>query len=148
MGVQADYRAATVDLLTDCAAAASVQLQVYPGRPASIYPPTAFVDAMGDVATATPGASNLFTHVPSIEVICIWGLLDSKEAVNQRDAWVDAFHAWLRTRRDAVSGASLIGPSSGTYLSDIPTFVPDWLPEQQQLTYYATRISLEGLITD
>lgn len=145
MGVQADYRAATVTLLTACAVDANVGLQVYPGRPRTIYPPTAFVDAMADELTPTPGASHLFTHAPVIEVVCLWGVFDSKEAVDQRDAFVDAFHTWIRTRRDAVSGASLIGPRS---LSDTATYFPDWLPEQEQRPYYATRIVLEGFITD
>jgi hypothetical protein len=112
MGLQAMYRAAAVTLLTECAANANVTLQVYPGRPASVYPPTAFIDGMGDELTPTPGASDLFTHAPSIEILCLWGLLDSKEAVDQRDAFVDAFHDWIRTRHDEVSGATLIAPRS------------------------------------
>ena len=145
MGHQTDYRAAAISLVTDCAANASVSMQIYPGRPASIYPPTAFVDAMGNTYEPTPGASNLYTHTPTIELVFLWGLFDSKEAVDQRDAFVDAFHDWIRTRRDAVSGASLIGPTS---LADLPAFVPDWLPEAQQRAYFGTRLVLEGLITD
>jgi hypothetical protein len=145
MGVQAEYRAAAVELLTDCATDAGVALQVYAGRPRSIYPPTAFIDSMADELTPTPGASNLFRHVPLVTVVCVWGAFDSKEAADQRDAFVDAFHDWIRSRRDAVSGASLIGPRA---LADVPTFVADWLPEVEQVPYYATRIELEGDITD
>ena len=131
--------------MEDCAANASVRLQVYPGRPRSVAPPTGFVDSMGNTYSPTPGASHLYTHTPTVELVFVWGTFDSKEAVDQRDAWVDAFHDWIRERRDAVSGASLIGP---TELSDIPVFVPDWLPESEQRTYFATRLVLEGLITD
>ena len=145
MGLQVMYREAAVTLLTECAASASVRLQVYRGRPATVYPPTAFVDSMSDQLTPVPGASDLFTHVPTIEILCLWGLLDTGEAVDQRDAFVDAFHDWIRTRHDEVSGATLIGPQS---LTDEPSFVPDWLPEAQQKVYYATRIVLEGFATD
>lgn len=145
MGLQADYRAAGVSLLEDCAANASVTMQVYRGRPASIYPPTGFIDAMGDELTAMPGASDLFTHVPVVEILCLWGVMDSGEAVDQRDAFVDAFHDWIRTRHDEAGAATLVGPRS---LVDVPSFIPDWLPEQQQRIYYATRIVLEGFATD
>lgn len=145
MGVQADYRAATVTLITDCAANAGVPMQVYPGRPRSLAPPTGFVDAMGDEYEPTPGASNLYRHTPLVEVVFVWGTFDSKEAVDQRDAWIDAFHDWVRVNRDAVSGASLIGPRT---LTDVPVFVPDWLPESEQRPYFATRLVLEGLTTD
>lgn len=145
MGLQADYRAAGVALLDGCATNASLAMQIYRGRPASIHPPTAFIDSMSDELTAMPGASDLFTHVPVVEILCLWGNLDSGEAVDQRDAFVDAFHEWIRTRHDAVSGATLIGPRS---LSDTPTYFPDWLPLAQQRPYYATRIVLEGFATD
>lgn len=145
MGVQADYRAAAVALMVACAADADVPLQVYPGRPRSVAPPTGFVDSMGDEYEGTPGASMLFRHTPIVELVFVWGTFDSKEAVNQRDAWVDAFHDWVRQRPHEVSGASLISPRS---LDDIPVFVPDWLPESEQRTFFATRLVLEGLITD
>lgn len=145
MGVQADYRDATVALLTACASNASVKLQVYRGRPRTILPPTAFIDSMADNTTEYPGSSTLYQHAPIVEVITVWGLFDSGEAVDQRDAFVDAFHDWVRANVHQVSGRSLIGPQT---VSDIPLFVPDWLPEEQQVAYYATRITLEGFVTD
>lgn len=145
MGVQAANRAAAVTLLTDCATAASVNLQVYPGRPTSLFPPTAFIDAMGDSTEDFPGSSTIFQHTPVVEILCVWGLFDSKEAVNQRDAFVDAFHDYVRARPHEAGASSLISPRS---LTDIPTWVPDWLPQEQQLPYFATRIVLEGFVTD
>lgn len=145
MAGQAAYRAAVVTLLTECAANASVDLQVYRGRPASLHPPTAFIDGMGDDTESFPATSTLYQHSPSIEVVCLWGLFDSGEAVDQRDAFVDAFHAWVRVAPHAAGGESLLGPRS---LSDIPTFVPDWLPPERQVAYFATRIVMEGFATD
>lgn len=141
---QAAYRAATVQLLTECGAAAAITLQVYRGRPASIRPPTAFIDAMSD-KTDTFLAPSVFQHTPSIEVICLWGLFDSGEAVDQRDVFVDAFHDYIRTRYHEAGSNTLIGPAT---LEDVPNYVPDWLPPEQQRTYFATRITLEGFATD
>lgn len=146
MGSQADYRKAATDMLEGCATAANVALQVYPGRPMTIYPPTGFVDSMSDTLSPTPGASALFTHAPTVEVLLLWGEFDSKEAVTQRDAFVDAFHAYVRTRPHQAGAATLIGPRS---LGDVPVYNPDWGSEdQRQRSYYATRIVLEGFATD
>ena len=143
MTVQATYRAAVMDLLQDCADNANVQIQLYRGRPKSIYPPTGFIDSMHDELDNPVGA--LFQHHPRIVVVLVWGLYDSGAAVDQRDAFVDAFHDWVRSNYHAAGSASLIAPTS---LDDEPTFVPDWLPEEQQIPHFATRIELEGFVTD
>lgn len=146
MALQADYRAAAHGMLVDCATNASVNLQAYPARPMSIYPPTGFIDSMSDETSPFPGASTLYQHTPLIEVVTVWGLFDSKEAADQRDAFVDAYHAWVRARPHEAGARTLIGPRS---LNDIPVFNPDWGSEQQRNTsYYATRIVLEGFATD
>lgn len=139
-------RAAAVGMLVDCAANASVTMQVYPARPMSLYPPTGFVSEMADDTAPFPGTSHLFQHTPKVEVVCVWGQFDSKEAANQRDAFVDAYHAWVRERPHEAGGRTLIGPSA---LNDIPVFNPDWGNDAQRNTsYYATRIVLEGFATD
>jgi hypothetical protein len=144
MGLQADYRAAAVSLMTDCAQNASVNLQVYKARPSSLYPPTGFVDRMGDEIAAWIGPT-VGQHTPVVEIMLVWGLFDSAEAADQRDAFVDAFHEHTRTRFHEAGAATLIGPRT---LADEPNFIPDWLPEEQQKVYYATRIVLEGFATD
>jgi len=146
MGLQADYRAAAVEMLTDCAANASVKMQVYPARPMTLYPPSGFVSEMGDSTEAFPGTSTLFQHTPLVELTLVWGTFDSEEAANQRDAFVDAYHAWVRARPHEAGARTLIGPRT---LNDIPVFNPDWGNEAQRNTsYYATRIVLEGFATD
>jgi len=146
MTSQAVYRAAAVTLLADCATNANVELQTYRARPRTLYPPTAFVDSMEDELTEFPGASNIYQHKPVMNLVCVWGIFDSGEAVDQRDAFVDAFHDWVRARPHAAGGEALIGPRR---LRDDPNWQPDWGPvEQQEKTYYATLIELEGFGTD
>lgn len=146
MATQAAYRAAAVTMLTECAANASVRLQVYRARPMTLVPPTGFVDTMADSLESFPGTSTLYQHTPLVEVTLVWGLFDSGEAADQRDAFVDAFHDWTRARPHQAGANTLIGPRN---LNDIPVFNPDWGNEaQRNTTYYATRIVLEGFATD
>jgi hypothetical protein len=145
MATEADYRAAALGMVEDCAANASIDMQTYAGRPKSVYPPTGFIDSMSDSLSPYPGSSTLYQHNRTIEVLMVWGLFDSATAVSQRDAWVDAFHDWVRARPHEAGAASLIGPLR---VADEPDFVPTWLPEASQQSYFATRITLEGFATD
>lgn len=145
MGVQADYRAAAITLLTSCASGLSVKMQIYPGRPRSLAPPTGFIDSMTEEFAPTFGSSDIFQHTPRIQILMVWGDFDSKEAVDQRDAFVDAYHDELRVSAHQAGPRSLIYPVN---LSDLPTWVPDWLPIEQQRTYFATQFVLEGFATD
>ena len=140
MPLSADLRAATVTLLTDYAASAGVKLQVYRARPASIYAPTAFVDGFSERVTY-PG-STLYQRQPLVEVIVVHAIFDSGEAVDQRDAFVDGFLAYCATRFHQAGANTLLGLVA---IDDLPAFVPDWLPPEKQKTYYASRITLEGL---
>lgn len=136
--MQTAMRAAAVDFMTGYGTAASIRLQVYPARPASINPPTAFVDALRETITYT----GLNQRHPMADVIVIHGLFDSKEAATQRDAFVDGFIDWAM---DNVHGAGANTTIAVTEVEDIPDYIPDWLPPNIQRTYYASRITLEGL---
>jgi len=140
MGLQADVRAAAVELLSDYAAAAAVKLQVYPARPRSTAPPTAFVDVIRDTIAYT--GPTLRQRHPVAEIVVIHGIFDSKEAADQKDAFVDGFLDWAVTRYHEAGANTLIG---ATDTEDLPNYVPEWMPPAQQLVYYATRITLEGL---
>src|SRR5688572_13005600 len=87
-------RAAAVSLLTDYAQSASVQLQVYPARPRTLSPPSAFVDAIRETINYT----GLHQRVPTADVIVLHGLFDSKDAADQADAFVDGFIDWTLDR--------------------------------------------------
>jgi hypothetical protein len=77
--------------------------------------------------------------------VTVWGLFDSAEAADQRDAFVDAFHELTRTAYHEAGPNTLVKIRT---LEDIPNFVPDWMPPEEQGPYYATRIVLEGFATD
>lgn len=137
--MQATMRAAAVQLLTDYAADAGIKLQVYPGRPLSVFPPTAFVDLIRETITY-PGIT-LRQRTPLVEVIVLHGLFDSKDATEQKDAFVDGFLDWVTDRYHAAGANTLIAAVS---TEDVPAYVPDWQPPDVQRVYYATRIVLEG----
>jgi hypothetical protein len=139
--MQTLMRAAVVTLLTDYASGASIKLQVYPGRPRTLYPPAAFPDSMSEQTVFT-GPKNRQRTV-TIETLVLWGLFDSAEAVAQRDAFCDGFADYVTDNRDAVDPRATI---SAIAFQDLPNFVPDWIPPEEQLSYYATRIAVEGYV--
>jgi len=131
-------RTAAVDLLKDYGASAGVKLQTYRARPASIMPPTAFVDVVGE-ALAYP-ANVLPQRTIRVQVVLVHGLFDSGEAVDQADAFVDGFVDWVTSDVHAAGGNTTIGVVE---VEDDPTFVPEWMAPEKQRTYFATRIVLE-----
>jgi hypothetical protein len=134
-----EMRAAAVALLEGYAQAASVKLQVYPGRPRSVNPPTAFVDLISEKFEYSNVSWRM--RLCTVEVILLHGLFDSKEAVDQADAFSDAF---LDYATDALHQAGGNTTLAVVEMTDDPTYVPDWQPPSEQRTYYATRISVEG----
>ena len=142
MGLQADAREAVVDFLTDYAAGApgnpNSQMQVYPGRPASLFPPTGFIDAIR--STIAYSGPTLIQQTVTVEAIVLHGLFDSKDAADQKDAYVDGLIEYQRDRPHEAGANTTIGLVS---TEDLPNFVPDWLPPERQKTYYATRLDFE-----
>lgn len=139
MATQAAMRAAAVELLTDYAASASVKLQVYAGRPRSLYPPTAFVDKLREVLAYV--GPTLRQRTPTADVIVVHGLFDAKDAAEQKDAFVDGFLDWVNVNMHAAGPNTLI---AGVATEDLPNYIPEWLPPEMQRQYYATAIALEG----
>ncbi len=139
---QAAYRAAAVTFLSDFATDADIGLQVYPGRPRTLRPPSAFVDTIN--TTYTPFVGLIDQATPEVLVTVIFGLFDSLDAVTQRDSFVDDFHQWVADKYHQAGANTLIRVSE---LRDVPDYVPEWLPPEQQRTYYAVQITLEGFET-
>lgn len=113
--------------------------QTYAGRPASLFPPSGFVDAINEpniLITAGPTQRE-----PSIELILIQGLFDSEEAVNNQDALVDGFIDYIRSHIHASGASTLIANSVST--TDIPNYQPDWILDAP--IYYASRVTLGGV---
>ena len=134
-------RAAAVELLTAYAADVGVKLQVYRARPASVFPPCAFVDSMSEVVEYFGPA--IRQRTPRAEVVVLHGLFDSGDAVDQRDAFVDGFLDWVTDDVHAAGADSTLGLIG---VDDEPNFVTDWLAPENQRSYYATRLTLEGFI--
>jgi hypothetical protein len=146
-----DIRAACVELLTGFAAAQEppIRLQVYPGRPASVYPPTAFVDRITEGIVFT--GPDLMQRTPTAEIVLLHGLFDSKDAVDHADEFTDAFLVYVADRIHAAGTNTTVGITS---VEDDPTFVADWIPTPDSRTrnaqgpFFATRFSLEGFASD
>jgi hypothetical protein len=139
VGTHADFRAAAVAFLKDYAASAGVKMQVYPARPRSIAPPTGFVDAINETIDHTTA---LTRRNPSVSVIVVHGIFDSMEAATQKDDYVDGIVVWADARYHQAGANTMLGISDS---EDLPNYVPEWMPPAQQLVYYATRLTLEGL---
>jgi hypothetical protein len=145
MGFQTECRAAAVELLTDYAeddtghtGEPNSKLQVYPARPRTIKPPTAFVDGISERLDYT---GQLRQRLVTVDMIIIHGLFDSKEAADQRDIFVDGFADWVWVRIHSAGANTTVGVRE---TEDLPNYVPDWIAPAEQRTYYATRIAMEG----
>lgn len=136
-------RAAAVALLTGYAQEAGVTLQVYPGRPATINPPTAFVDRIRERLESVGPVRR--RRVPVVSVVVVHGRFDSKDTAEQGDTFVDGFLEYVHERYHAAADNTVLEISA---TQDEPNFVPDWLPAEAQRHYYATIFALEGLSLD
>lgn len=136
---QTDMRAGCIALVTAYSAAEGLGSQVYPARPLTLYPPVVFVDQINE----SPEYDGLRQRHPVLELVGVWGIFDTADAVAQRDAFVDGFLDYVT---DNFGGA---GAGNGLWINavrDEPAFVPDWGSEaQRNTTYYATRFFMEGL---
>jgi hypothetical protein len=147
VGVRTNFRSevrqATVDLLEQYKAFAALDhLQVYRARPASLFPPTAFIDRISERVEYRGPARR--RRVPTVQLIVLHGLFDSGEAADNGDTFVDGFLNWVVDRYHAAGSNTLLNVV-GT--EDDPTWSPVWLPNNQR-AYYATLIALEGLALD
>jgi hypothetical protein len=142
-------RAATIELLEDYKDAVNVLraaameppfvLQIYPGRPRSVNPPTAFVDRISEDMTYT--GPTLLQRQPRVELVVLFGVFDSKEAVDQADAFHDGFLAYVTQLPHAAGDNTTFAIVES---SDEPTFVNDWVQPSEQRIWFGTRYILEG----
>lgn len=142
--LRSSARAAAVKLLTDYAATLPAwKLQVYPGRPLSLFPPSAFVDRITESDESFTVRLN--QRDVRVEVLVVHGLFDSAEAVAHADDFADEFLDWVTDRYHSAGANTLIRVSS---IDDEPGWQPDWRPANREAgpdkVYYATRITLEG----
>lgn len=135
-------REAIVDLLESYRDEVGIKLNVFKARPRTISTPHAFIDATRETIDWT-GVTGIQRN-PITEVVVLWGLFDSAEAVTQRDAFVDGFLEWITDRVHATAPVTLIALNE---LADEPTFTADWAREGQQGPYFATRFVIGGFAT-
>ncbi len=144
--IRAALRAAAVELLEDYRDTASIKLQVYRARPRTINAPCAFVDTIREarvyhgiqLVQTTPQADVIVVHGPRLPG---GGSFDSGDATDQADAFIDGFTDWCDDNVHAIGPNSTLGALE---VDDDPTYIPDWVPIEEQLSYYATIIRLEG----
>ncbi len=141
---RAATRAATVTLLEGYKAANDAALkQIYPGRPASIYAPCAFPETIDEPEINY--TAQMVQRNPRVTVRIVHGTFDSAEAVAQQDAFLDGFMTYVLANRHAAGSRTLLAVIS---ISDEPGWVPEWLPVDQQRSYYSSLITLEGSILE
>ena len=136
---QRDLRAACVSLLESYKVEVNQTLQVYPARPRTVAPPTAFIDSIRELITYS---GHLVQRRPVADIIVVHGVFDSKEAADQKDLFVDGFLDWFIDQYHAAGANTLVAIVE---TEDIPDYVDNWRPPAEQRTYYATRIGVEGL---
>ncbi len=140
-----DYRTAAMDLIGDYVQDAGITpFQLYCARPTAIMPPTGFVDRMADRLEDFL-APAIFQHIITVQVVILHGLFDQGNTVDSRDRFVDGFLDWVRTRYHAAGANTLLRVRS---VEDDPTYVPEWIPERDRRSYFASVITLEGEATD
>jgi hypothetical protein len=141
---QAAFRAASVRFMTDYAASLSdpvlaKKLQVYPGRPRTIALPTGFVDALRE--SISLAGITLMQRMISVDLVFLFGTFDSADATAQKDAFADGFIQWAADRYHEAGPNTLIRVAA---TEDLPAYVNDWMPPDQQRSFYGLQITLEG----
>lgn len=136
---RAACRAAALRLLSEYGQEADLKLSIYAGRPASIAPPHAFIDTLQEADDYDAQQ----TRTISLGIVVIHGLFDSAVAVGQADDFADGFieFCWRRENFHAIDESSELRM---TATADDASYTPEWIAEERQLTYYATRYTLEG----
>lgn len=138
---QTAMRQAAVDLLTQFASDAGINLQVYPALPTTFYPPTAFVERINE-RTSFPGPTQRqrFVNVSVIVLFRMFAENERGDAAIQRDEFVDGFADWVLENYHKPGATELISAAS---VDDEPEYVLSD-PKRGQITYFAARITLEG----
>jgi hypothetical protein len=148
MTLRVDMRTACVALLTDYTASASPvpKMQIYRARPRTVSAPSAFVDVVRE--TRVYQGVQLVQRTMQADVRILHGpreigggSFDSGDAVDQADRFVDGFVAWVDANVHEIGSNTTIGAVS---VEDDPTYIPDWLPINEQMSYFSTVITLEG----
>lgn len=112
--------------------------QLYRARPAQIKAPSVFVDSVSESADSFTEAE--YQRVVRVGIRVVWGVYDSGQTVDQRDAFVDGFYAHVADNPRAFDGNAdcvWIGTD------DDEDWSPSWI-DTDQSKYFSTLVTLEG----
>mgnify|MGYP001451694757 CR=1 FL=1 len=139
IALQTAVRAGAVTLADGYRTDAGLKLgQVYRARPAQIKTPSVFVDSVSESADSFTTAE--YQRVVRVGIRIVWGVYDSGQSVDQRDAFVDGFYAWVADRPRAFDGnADCVWIAT----DDDEAWSPSWIPNDQSV-YFSTLVTLEG----
>jgi hypothetical protein len=139
IALQTAVRAGAVTLADGYRTAANLKLgQVYRSRPTLIKTPSVFVDSVSEGSDSFTTAE--YQRVVRVGIRIVWGVYDSGPTVDQRDAFVDGFYAYIADRPRAFDGnADCVWIAT----DDDEVWSPDWIPTDQSV-YFSTLVTLEG----
>ena len=139
LGLHTAARAGCLALMDAYATAASIALATYAGRPMTLHPPMVFPDRLNE----SFNYDGLRQSTLVARLIAVWGTFDSKEAVTQRDTFVDGMRDEFQDNPHQVHAATLLTLQN---ITDLPVYNPDWgSAAQRQTSYYATEFDVEVL---
>jgi hypothetical protein len=112
--------------------------QIYPGRPLSIFAPSAFVESIseGEIAYTPAGTQ----RTPAVAVRLVLGNFDSEGTVTDADDFVDDFVEYVVSNRHAAGPNTLFLVES---VEDEPAWVPEWIPDPPR-AYFSALVTLRG----
>lgn len=133
-------REAAMDLMRDYVDSVDgLTMQLYRARPRKLFPGAAFVDGIRETLTQYVGTT--YHRNIEVDIAVIHELFDSGDAVDMADRFVDGFIPWVAERFHAAAANTLVEVSA---VADDPSYRPDWIPEKERRTYFATIITLGG----
>lgn len=114
--------------------------QIYPGRPLSVFAPSAFIDSVTESIDYTPAGMQ---RTPEVSVRFVQGAFDSEDTVDDQDSLVDGFIEYVAANRHAAGPNTLMLVSA---VDDESGWVPEWIPDPQR-AYFSSLVTLsaEGL---
>lgn len=124
---RADFRAALLAILDDFRLAHPTWLrQTHRARPATFYPPLAYVGPISEPSLTVQFGNSLRRPDLRSSLIIVEGIYDNAEAMDRLDEKGDALLAYVITQHARVSGATLLEPTGGP--EDVELTIPGDTP--------------------
>jgi len=141
--MRAAVRSAAIDLLNGYKDAnPGSLLQTYHARPATISPPSAFVDAIDEPAITWTNAGA--QRAPLARIRIVRGTFSSGDVAEANDAVVDGFIDYVRANFHAAGPNTIVVVTAA---EDEDGWIPEWIEPpsgQAARAYYSTLVTLSG----